>query len=103
MITLVEPRLSPYIALLTAVCLAFGAATLLGFVALLQAPSDRWTDVSGRLLLIQSSLSAVLLPTVLFARRWLRRRSTAVQRVLAAIAWLAFSGLSTAIVMWFDG
>ena len=100
---LVEPKLGAYISLLVACSLGFGASSLLGFVALSQAPAYWFVEeTSGRFLLVQWFLSGVALPLVFWRRHKLQRMSGLAQWVLAALAWIVVLGLSSAIVCFFD-
>ena len=99
---LVEPRLAAYIALLVACCLGFGASSLLGIVALVEAPGDWFDQAAGRMLLAQWFMSGAALPLVLWLRHKLRKMSDRRQWGLAVLAWLVILGLSAGIVCFFN-
>jgi hypothetical protein len=94
---LVEPRLGPYIALLTACCVGLGGSALFTIIGLLYAPIRWFRRLDGGILLAQLLITAALLPVILIRRARFRRLPIERQRALAiglcvlvALLWAVF-------------
>ena len=101
-IGLTEPRLGAMITLLVFVSLAFGASTLMGLIAAIQAPASWWEETGARCLLAQWIISSIALPTSLLLRQPFRRLPHSSQWIIAILTAVVFMTLSTFIVVLFD-
>jgi hypothetical protein len=100
---LVEPRLGPYIALLTACCVGLGGSALFTIIGLFYAPTRWFLRLDGGVLLAQLLITAALLPAILARRARFRRLSVGLQRALAIGLCGLIALLWTVFVVFFRG
>ncbi len=96
-----NPRMAAYISTLVAASVGLGGSALFSGLAVNQAPSNWWSEISAILLLIQLCVSAAALTLLLLMRRRFRRARRRVQWVICLATCLAVLALSIAIIVTF--
>ena len=102
-IRLADPKMGPYIAVLTAAALGFGGAALMAAVAAVGAPTSWWRDsTSARVLLVMLACFSIALPIVLLQRRRLWRAARSRQRAIAIVLWIVLAGMAVGFIVTFE-
>ncbi len=99
---LVDPKLGAFILLLVSLCLGFGGSSLMGLIALKEAPGSWWESASAIALIVQWLWTGIALPVVIAMKRAFRRMEVHVQWLLSGGALSLVLIGSVLVVAFFD-